>query len=112
MSPPNEAETAKHDTVYLSFEAPSIHASESKASKVDEGAPVIQEPAMEATSSAEEKPNEEAAPIMDEVPPATVEGETKPDSSSLIDEWESLGLSFLLSLLITIVSFYVLSFKV
>ena len=88
MSPPNEAETGKHhDTVYLSFEAASVNASESKASKVDDGAPVINQEsaAMEMTSPSEEKPNEEAAPNIEEVPPV-ITADQKPDSSALIDE--------------------------
>ena len=62
--------------MYLSFEAPSIHGSESKPRNEDQG-PNLQEE--------EGKPNEEAAPTMEEAPATS--GETKPDSSSLVDEW-------------------------
>ena len=79
-----EEVVGRHDTVYLSFEVPSIPATESKSSYGEATGPMLQEAIMmDADLSPEDKPlveeaaaptttaNEEPKPITDEVKECT-----------------------------------------
>ena len=85
VEPPTGDGAARQETVYLSFEAPSVDANDAKVSKSDEG-PLLEDMEPAATISEDNKPLEEVGPTHEEGAHPTC-GDSSPDhSSSLLDE--------------------------
>ncbi len=85
VEPPTGDGGNRQETVYLSFEAPSVEAIDAKVSKSDEG-PLLEDMDPAATIFEDDKPLEEVAPTHEEGAQPFSGDPNLDNSSSLLDE--------------------------